>query len=672
MTDYNKKIEDAIEDYGLATARYRIVYTILESKLFDSKDEDSDIKKFQNKKGKESLMIDLGSIAEHSLKYYLKLKRIELFPDEEYDNGTKNSFKEKMRITKGTINEFISKVHGTDADKIAIEAARSVDNTGHNFDVVYTIIDRLFPTIKTKINEIIKLESLAQYGTYLIKELSLAKNGLENLEDLPPDQKEYIETKVHLISCFPRLCFKLIEGASYFKIGIDSFISERKTKREETIKNSGDVFTKLRYFSNHPDGYSYKLEELLSLANDLLLTDSVMRIYGNDLEANSDVAYAYFVLTNHPEYTNFSKVDLDYLFKHKKLKNNPEALCYCIFLNNNLSIEDIKKIINDKSITSEDCNKIFLYNLDFKTINYFRNIGIYDYDTMISELTIGNSAEEKLIGSLLNSYYSIEEYDNYRKMVGLENSELINHRLIFSNNAYEKVKQYPEILKYFSKKRENDSRDYFFNEKFVDELLKIDELKEIPQAWGGLDLNQLISSKYIQYSLERLLNENYALTNKYNSNIIINNIKENIELFKDSPELLENIPLMLDPVNNKKIMRILRDENLSNDEIRKVDSTIFCIPSIFLESIKLTGINIIENGDINSVIIDKLRANFEEYDYDEILTRNISHNMNYFNKVDYFDFAKRYFSKKADLIKIEKIGINNAFSTGTKKNGRKI
>jgi len=395
VADYEAKMKDLEEDFLSSLARLNIAVNTMETGLFLPAETDNEEILKVKEKIKNETMTDFGRIIEFGLKYFIKLKRMELFPNEIYDDPTnsqnRGTFKAKMNLNKGTINEFLSKACCND-ETIKEEFNRALNQSGkgHSFYLSYLLIDKLdtlFFDVKELIGRIILLDKISK--------------GYE--------KKNKIDKNTIGFIAFPASFYASEEwGAGSAEI--KALVNIYEQLKTDTEKN-GDVFTQLRYYSNNQGANPYDFDTLAKLSEQLLIVNDVVKTFGNNLNINPDIQYAYYTLIRNAEYTQYSKKEIDQLFSNKKLISNPKLMYYLFVNHKDFHINNIFEILSSKEIDEKELEEMFYHAITLKEKKYFNAKGIYDYSRMDYELLPGKNGEEKLFNGVLKNYYTIEEYD---------------------------------------------------------------------------------------------------------------------------------------------------------------------------------------------------------------------------------------------------------------------
>ena len=107
---------------------------------------------------------------------------------------------------------------------------------------------------------------------------------------------------------------------------------------------------------------------------------------------------------------------------------------------------------------------------------------------------------------------------------------------------------------------------------------------------------------------------------------ILSNIKANIERFKHNPKMLSYIPLMVNASDISQIYELLKSYNLTDEQIMKIDSSVFCMPVNFLRSFQLFGpysdFSVIKDGALNPRIINKVKNRCIKNEYENFVIRD--------------------------------------------------
>ena len=596
MVDRHEKLEDILSDYYNTIGKFNNVTSLIKDKSYEIKDtDDEDTKRIKEGQQRE-ILVDLGRIAEMAFKYLIKLRRMELFPNESYldtvdNNGnTVRGFKDKETLKAGVIREIGNKVHASTSDIDSILNVSGIGPISHNFNFLYLLIDKLMPDVRDKFNQITSLNIKSEIARKVLEEekyhFDLEFIAFPNT-DLTSD-KEHSEKEKRAI--------------------------EKINKRNSMISSSGDIFTRLRYYANNPFDKNFNIDEVYEMVEDIIFFIKIVHMSNENLNLNTDIAFSYYILKNNPNLSKFNIDEINQLYSHKKIKDNVYHLLDCIYFSNDLTINEVLEIINRDDISEDDYTVIFANTLNLEQILYLRSIGITNYSDMVYEVRKKQGSSSNFMGILLNEKYTLDEYKHIRerleadKYPGIMN--LLDHMEI---ESVERLKEYPEVLRFLIDEfyMNVNKVSYQYKDEIFKTLLSIEEVRENPNAWYGLDLEQL----KIYCNISNVLLNDYKNVDIVNiffadSNLIVENIKGNIREFKDDQKLLCVLPLMLDYEDNKHILEILIRNGLDINDLRGFDSTIFCLPVKLVEVIELLfkklHVPLIVNNNVNPEVVDIL------------------------------------------------------------------
>ena len=575
IVDFNEKIEDITKDYYSTIGAFDNVSVLLSQKVWEVTEND-DEETIKTKEGrKDDLLVDLGRIAEMAFKYIIKIRRMELYPNEPYLDTVVNGnltkgFKDKGTLTAGVIRDFGNHVHASTGDVDLILNVSGVGPKAHNFNYLYLIIEKLMPDVYDKLKTFMEIK---------IKSENIAKIFKEEEIEYP------------IFTVFPNDSLKTKKEEDEEEKQIRQLIA----KRNSTIVYSGDIFTRLRYYSNNPFDKNFNIEEIYDVVANIISFIKVIHLYDENLDFNPEIAFSYYKLKNNPSLSKFNKEEITKIYSHNKIKTNCDHIMDSIFYSNDMTFDEIMEIINSDDIPEDSYLCIFTNELTLEKILYFRSIGIDDYEEMASELK----------NSLFKSY-SLEEYKKLREELEADKYPNILVLMDFlSKESINKLKQYPEVLTFFIDEFHSNIklRSHQYADALFNILLSIKEVRENNNCWYGLDIDQIdIYYNIYELLLKDPLNDEIINKRNFYVDTVIENIKENIEFFKNDPKMLCVMPLMLDCEDNQKILNILIRNGLDINDLRGFDSTILCFPVKLVEVIE----KLLVDNDIPLIIDNKV------------------------------------------------------------------
>jgi len=593
IKDYSKKIEDITTDYYSTIGKFNNVTHLLELKNYEILESDSEETKKIKEGMQREILVDLGRVAEMALKYIIKIKRIELYPDEPYydikkDGMTTKGFKDRGKITADVVKDLGSKVQASKEDIESILNVTGIGPKAHDFYYLYQIVQKFMPEIMTKLDKFTEM---------LVKSINIrdicSKSDIEYLHFIAFPNKAYE--------------YKTSDTTKEEEKEIIELINQRNI----TIANNGDIFTRLRYYSNNPFDKKFDIYEIYGAILFIIEFIKTIHLQNENLNFDPEIAFSFYTMINNTKSTRFEDVEIKQIYENIKISSNYDSLVNCFFYSD-LSFDEIIELLNSYEIDEKDYPDIFIKSLNLETIRYFRQIGIADYEemgymlerkTITPQIRLNNAVEKKL--------YNLKEYKQLVKKYKAENNlKVLNLLNLMSEDMLDVLINYPDTLDFFTNEfsQNVDKISYNYNMKIFKSLLNIEQLQQNPNAWYGLDTDQLLIYKTVAIAL---LNDeiNFDLVNKSSLYLdtIIENIKENIEQFKENQKLLCIMPLMLDSEENKNKLDILVNNGLDIENLRGFDSTILCFPLKLVELIeklfKLNKIPLIINNQINPLSI---------------------------------------------------------------------
>lgn len=575
IVDFNKKKEDITEDYYSTIGGFDNVSVLLSQKEWEVTEHDDDETKKIKEGRQRDILVALGKIAEMAFKYIIKIRRMELFPNEPYLDTNINGnivkgFRDKEKLPAGVIRDFGNRVHASTSDIDSILNVAGVGPKAHDFNYLYLIIEKLMPDV---------YDNLKTFMEIKIKSENIAKIFKEEEIEYP------------IFTVFPNDSLKTKKEEDDEEKQIRALIA----KRNSTIVYSGDIFTRLRYYSNNPFDKNFNIEEIYDVVANIISFIKVIHLYDENLDFNPEIAFSYYKLKNNPSLSKFNKEEITKIYSHNKIKTNCDHIMDSIFYSNDMTFDEIMEIINCDDIPEDSYLCIFTNELTLEKILYFRSIGIDDYEAMASELK--NSPFKS---------YSLEEYKKLREELEADKYPNILVLIDFlSKESINKLKQYPEVLTFFIDEFHSNInlRSHKYADALFNILLSIKEVRENNNCWYGLDIDQIdIYYNIYELLLKDPLNDEIINKRNFYVDTVIENIKENIEFFKNDPKMLCVMPLMLDCEDNQKILNILIRNGLDINDLRGFDSTILCFPVKLVEVIE----KLLVDNDIPLIIDNKV------------------------------------------------------------------
>ena len=321
---------DIEQDFYNCLGLYWNCYIIMDNyKELEIKDNDSDeIIKF--KQGRiNSLLVDLGRVGELAFKYLLKLKQINLYPNQSYEqfsntekifmNGPIKNLAKRNIISEEDANEILSFIDEN-------------NQKFHNFMYLGLIVKKLMPNVYNN------LEKCIDYSFQSEAVLDVIRNMDDQEINWEVNNGYYCK---HAI--FP--CLLWTGSLDVNNEKIDRIISKIKS----TTNNSGDIFTRLRYSSNNKDNKKYSLTNLheifVYMKNLIKLIDGIHR-NNNNLLTNPEVIHGREYALKYSSLIGRSKEEINQIFD-MSFEEDPLYICQKLFSDYSISelqqLEDIRK-----------------------------------------------------------------------------------------------------------------------------------------------------------------------------------------------------------------------------------------------------------------------------------------------------------------------------------------
>ena len=295
--NYKIKMENVIGDYYLCLGAF---YNCVE--LYNKKDsfvinasDSEEIKKIKQAQI-DDLMSNLGKVGEKALKYIIALKKIKVAPNED--------LKSLEAVYRGdNAMKYFAKQLGLTLDNEDIQEIlnyRDFNNQkSHNFDYLFLVIEKLMPEQSRKIKNFI----LYDIQSTLMKE-SVIKGEFD-------DTLNFIKAII-----FPK--FSIEAGFSDEEEELVSS-KHRMNKKDydvyrKIIKQSGDIFTRLRYYSNNPKDENFNLDDIFKIINYFVQYIKMIHNNDNNLDFDLDEYFAKVHALNNASLLGLSEDEIRYIF----------------------------------------------------------------------------------------------------------------------------------------------------------------------------------------------------------------------------------------------------------------------------------------------------------------------------------------------------------------------
>lgn len=565
-SDLELKRQDIENDFYKCLARLENVKVLLNNIKFENLD--NEITSAQQ----EEILVDLGRVGELAFKYLLKIKQLELFPNQTYEQFAKSQPIFKISTLKDLQNKKII----TDSDLEEIKSFSDENSQPfHNYSYLSLILEKVLPETHNNFRKYIEYK---EQSKELIK-----------LIDLKDEWDQPYVT--HVI--FPDLVFT-------GKLEIpEEKIQKMMKVMTEVEKNTGDIFTRLRYFYNNQSQKEFNIEEIYKYIESLVEFINGIHENYNILNTNPAMIFGKLETKKHTKLLKRTEEEIDEIFKDYINKDPIEIeniLHYPMY-----SLEEAKEITAYCKEHGLYEFEVFSCYLNLEEVKFFINHDIYDCAVM-SQILYKEDNKRRTLEEVEDILKEIEfdKYDNLC-LLGIFTIDEIKEL-----NKHEKLETFL-IEHYYDGLREMLNYPSYRPPIEISELLKIEEIKENPSILYSLDYGQIsIHNKFISYLNKVKEYHNLFSTKPLN---MLKNIQDNIKIHAEHPELLYSIPLMLDPEEINEILILLFLNGLDTSNLDNFNSTILCMPSNYVYAIS----NILANDNIPLIKDNNVSREFYEY-----------------------------------------------------------
>lgn len=362
--NYEIKMKNILGDYYLCIGAY---YNCL--KLYRQRDEfiikendSEEIKKIKEAQMND-LLSNLGKVGEKALKYIIALQKVKIAPNED--------LKSLESIYRGdnAMKHFAKQlgINIEDAEIQEIFNYKDYNNQkAHNFDYLLLIIEKLMPEQYSNIRSYILYNIQSQLLKKAIKDKKISKS-FEFIRALilPNDVIKFgFATNYDGGKELPKS--KQIKLKDYKKYG-------------DIIKQSGDIFTRLRYYSNNPKDKNFNLDDVFQVIS--YFVHYIMIIHENNDNLDIDISESFalesslknksLLYLSEEEIIEIFSLSIDLGTKIKLLFQSKEVKEFGCKLNGHgvYSTENVKQLIQ-LNLSSDDISDIIEANLQPRFVEY--------------------------------------------------------------------------------------------------------------------------------------------------------------------------------------------------------------------------------------------------------------------------------------------------------------
>ena len=498
------------------------------------------IKDLKDSKREEALIIWLANIGELAFKYVMRLEQISRRSYSSYVAYKNEQFVDDRTKDRVHIRDFANAAHIIPRSDFASQCSDIINfqgkEIGHNFYYLYLVINHLFPNQVNNLNNIINFKKKSE---------KVLKS------DLPEDLKKQ---------------FSIFTNKTIDNIGL----TEEQRRTLEFINNIvlstyGDAFVTLRYFDNNPNKKTYNLDDIYRLIENIVTFVKAIHISNDDINCDIENAYVKMKILEQCKKFNRNPEFINSVFSHLRLVRQFD-IQEAILLYTTLSSEEIIALLDDSNISDKDLYLLIRNNINHTEYDYFSSKGIKSPTDMI---LMKENDDNILESTLEGDDFKLQKYFP-TSLVSKLNS-VPNIKAILVNNL--------EMLQYIITPSKI---------KLFEKIISIPDIDKTPEIIYGLDYAQIMIAK------------RFNPDNSYDDETIINNIKNNINLFKDMPIVYKKMPAMLDSQNTKEVLDLLIELGIDINKLDSIDGTVFCIPSKIMKALaelsKSNSIVLVEDG----------------------------------------------------------------------------
>lgn len=354
---------------------------ILMNALSDLKINDNDSEEAKRTKHGQikGLLIQLGRIGELAFKYLLKIKQTQLYPNQDY-----KQFSDTQRIYKvGQIRDLANKNLISQAD--AEEILDFEDENGqkfHNFVYLGLVAKKLIPDTYSNFEKCIQY---AFESEMVLKTLREMDKEMFSYEMKIGEYPQYV--------LFPSLIW--ISELEVDNERINKLITNIKNNAD----NSGDIFTRLRYYSNNLDNKQYDMHDVNTIFIYIYwLVEFIKGVYksNNNLSVNAESIHGRERALRYPKLVGRSIDEINVLFD-KFCEEDPLFISQKLF--SGCSLEEIEKIESLSNDYGIDSFMVYEYGLSSEDLMLFHSIGC-DNPIIMQDLLFDDKLNKRTIDEI--------------------------------------------------------------------------------------------------------------------------------------------------------------------------------------------------------------------------------------------------------------------------------
>ena len=367
--NYRIKMENIIGDYYLCLGAFKNCIELYNKRdSFKINDNDSiEIKKIKQAQMND-LMSNLGKVGEKALKYIIALQKVKVAPNE--DLKSLEALYRGDNAMKYFVKQLGFCLDSSDIQEI-FDYKDYNNQKSHNFDFLFLIIERLIP------------DQFNKFKNYILYDIQskLMNEAIINGE---------VDASFSFVKAIILPKFAIEVGFTYDDD--EELPNRRKMNKKEydiyrkIIKQSGDIFTRLRYYSNDPKDREFNLDDIFKTINYFIQYIEIIHDNGDNLDFNLEEYFALLQSFKHAsllylsndDIINIFNLNIDLRIKEKLLF---QEKAYRDLDENPYTYKMVQNLIQLK-LSSDYIYKIINYNLAPRFVEFCLSNGIDDIDEM--------------------------------------------------------------------------------------------------------------------------------------------------------------------------------------------------------------------------------------------------------------------------------------------------
>lgn len=362
--NYEINKQKIIDDYYLCMGSFincSVIYGLKE--LYTINHGDSSKKIVMKEAIKADLLSNLGKVGEKAFKYIIGLENLKIYPNQDPYNF------EMLWKKINSLKDFAKKhgIYENDIRLIKLLNYQDDNNQkSHNFDYWFSVIDLIMPEISNKFKEFmeynIKSKMLIEYCKVNNEFWYKYDNKYDDYEEIS------LPFRAAIFPCLLDISFDYLPSIP--KTQVKCIINSQR----DAIKQSGDIFTRLRYASNNQEKKKFDIDEIYNIIKNITIFIEFIHNNNNSLDFDLTKSFAKYKSLEVKQCLKISEEEINNLFNLDLTGKE----CASTLYEPNYSYNSLKKLI-DLGVAKNDLRKVIREGLHARTIKFFYGLGITDY-----------------------------------------------------------------------------------------------------------------------------------------------------------------------------------------------------------------------------------------------------------------------------------------------------